>query len=110
MLLRHPFGAIRITYVATEPLAFRAPIHIFIRLPHIRASTGKTKCFKTHRLQGYITSKDHQVCPRDLVAIFLFDRPKQPARFVETHIIGPAVKRGKALLPGAGAAATVAYP
>ena len=42
-----------------------------------------------------------------LLAVFLLDRPQQPARLVEVGVVRPAVQRREALLAGAGAAAAV---
>ncbi len=48
-----------------------------------------------------------QVGPGDLPAIFLLDRPQEPARLVEIHVVRPAVEGRETLLAGPGAAAAV---
>ncbi len=49
-----------------------------------------------------------EVGPGNLAAVFLLDRPQQPARLVEVHVVRPAVERREPLLAVAGAAAAVA--
>src|SRR5690242_20492793 len=89
-----------------EPGPFGTPVEFF-RLPHIGASAAETEGFKTHRLERDIAGEDHQIGPRELPAVFLLDRPQQPACLVEIGIVGPAIERREALLSGAGAAAPI---
>src|SRR6476620_7167581 len=62
-----------------EPRPLGTPEQLF-RLPDIGAAAGKTEGFEAHRLKRDIAGKDHQVRPRNLVAVFLLDGPQQPAR------------------------------
>src|SRR6476620_5582488 len=62
-----------------EPCPLGTPEQLF-RLPDIGAAAGKTEGFEAHRLKRDIAGKDHQVRPRNLVAVFLLDGPQQPAR------------------------------
>jgi len=59
-------------------------------------------------LEGYVAREIHKVGPGDFPAVFLLDRPQQPARFVEVRVVRPGSERSEALLIGSGAAATVA--
>ncbi len=93
-----------------QPFALRTPIDILLRLPHVGATAGETERFETHRLQRAVAGEDHQIGPRDFFAILLLDRPKQPSRFVEVRVVGPAVQRGEALSPVRCAATTVGDP
>src|SRR5208282_452550 len=79
------------------------------RLPDVFAPSGETEGLETHRFQGDVAGEYHQVGPRNLRAVFLLDRPEQPARLVEVHIVGPAVKGGKALVAGPSAPAAIGY-
>ena len=68
--------AIASVSLVIEPLSFRPPIDVLFGFPDIRTPTGKSKGFEPHRLQGDISSENHQVGPRNLSAILLFDRPE----------------------------------
>ena len=57
---------------------------------------------------AHVAGEDHQVGPRDLVAVLLLDRPQQATGLVEVAVVGPAVQRREALLAAIGAAAAVA--
>jgi len=89
-----------------EPRPLGTPEQLF-RLPDIGAAAGKTEGFEAHRLQRAIAGKDYQVRPRNLVAVFLLDRPQQPARLVEVGVVPPTVQRRKTLLSSSGSAAAV---
>src|SRR6478609_4518181 len=52
-----------------EPCPLGTPEQLF-RLPDIGAAAGKTEGFEAHRLQRAVAGKDHQVRPRNLVAVF----------------------------------------
>ena len=95
-----------IAFVA-QPRLFTAPVDVFFRLPHVDASAAEAERPKPHRLQGAVAGKDHQVGPRNRVAVLLFDRPKQSARLVEVRVVGPTVERCEALRAAGCAAATV---
>ena len=91
-----------------QPRAFGTPVDVLFGLPHIRASAAETKCLESHRLESDVAGENHQVSPGNFAAVFLLDRPQQPARLVEVHVVGPAIERSEALLPGSGAAAAIA--
>ena len=92
--------------LVAEPRPLGTPVELF-GLPHIGAAAGKTECLEAHRLERDVAGENDQVGPRDFPAVFLLDRPQQPARFVEVRVVRPAVQRRKTLLAGAGAAAAV---
>ena len=92
--------------LVAEPFGFRAPIDEFC-FPIVFAAASKTKGFKTHRFHRDIAGQHHQVRPGNFRSIFLFDRPKKSARFVEIGIVGPAIERFKALLSATGTAAPI---
>src|SRR5436190_1088739 len=75
--------------------------------PAISATAGEAECLEAHRFERDVAGENHQVGPGDFPAVLLLDRPQQPARLVEVRVVRPAVERGEALLPGAGAAAAV---
>src|SRR5205085_2338511 len=93
--------------VAAEPGGLPAPVHVLIRLPRIRTPAGEAERFKAHRLEGDIAREDHQIGPRNLPSILLLDRPEEPARLIETDIVGPTVQRCEALLTASTAAAAI---
>ena len=90
-----------------QPSGFPAPIHILLGLPHVGPTAAEAEGFEAHRLERAIAGEHEQIGPGDFLAVFLFDRPEQPAGFVEVGVVGPAVERGKTLLTRTGAAATV---
>ena len=89
-----------------EHLGFGTPVHP-LGLPVVSAATGKAECLETHVFHGDITCQHHEICPGNLVAVFLLDGPKQASRLVEVAIIRPAVQRLEALLTTVCTAATV---
>ena len=91
-----------------QPLAFGAPVDVLFGLPDIRAPAAETERLEAHRLEGDVARENHQVGPGDFPAVFLLDRPQQPARLVEVRVVRPAIERREALLAGSGAAAAVA--
>src|SRR6201997_880289 len=94
--------------VAAEPRFFGPPIDILIGLPDILATAAETECFESHRFERNVPSEDHQIGPRNLAAILLFDRPEKATRFIQTNVIRPTVQWGEALLASATATATIA--
>src|SRR6185295_17848377 len=80
-----------------QPLAFRSPVDVFFRLPNVRASAAETVGLESHRLQCNVTGENHQVGPGDFPAVLLLDRPEQPARLVEAHVVRPTVEWRKSL-------------
>ena len=99
--------AISAVPLVREPLAFGAPVDVLIGLPDVLAAAAKTEGLEAHGLQGDVGGENHEVSPRDLLAVFLLDRPQQPARFVEVHVIRPAIERRETHLASPGAAAAV---
>src|SRR4029077_20774991 len=91
-----------------EPSFLLAPVDDLVGLPHIGAPAAEAECLEAHRFERDIAGKDHEVGPGDFRAVFLLDRPQEPARLIEVRIVRPGAKGCEALLAGAGAAATVA--
>src|ERR1700683_5034496 len=100
--------AIASVALVRQPRALRSPINFLFGLPYVRPAAGKTKCLEAHRLERDVACENHQVGPGNLPPILLLDRPQQPARLVEVHIIRPAIERSEALLSGPGPATAVA--
>ena len=65
----------RIAFV-TQPFCLNTPIDVFFWFKDIGATTGKTECFKTHRLKRSVARKNQQIGPRNLLAVFLFNWPQ----------------------------------
>ncbi len=76
-------------------------------MPDVLTTEAEPEGFQAHGFIGDIAGEDHQIGPADAVAVFLLDRPEQTARLVEAGIVRPGVERGKALVAGAAAAATI---
>src|SRR6201987_3720928 len=98
----------RVSDVAAEPPFFGSPIDILIGLPNILATAAETECFESHRFERNVPGEDHQIGPRNLAAILLFDRPEKAPRFIKTHVVRPTVDRSETLLGPTPAAATIA--
>ena len=96
--------------LVVQPGGLGAPVDVVVRLPDILATAAEAEGLKAHRLQGNVAGEDHQVPPRDLLAVLLLDRPQQPAGLVQADVVRPAVQRREALLAGPGAAPAVADP
>ena len=99
---------LRIADVAAEPLRLTPPVHILVRLPDVGSATGETKGFEAHAFQGHVARENHQVGPRQLVAVLLLDRPQQAAGLVQAHVVRPAVERCETLLAAASTATAIA--
>jgi len=93
--------------LVVEPFGFRTPVDVLLGFPDVGAAAGKTEGLEAHRFQRNVAGEDEQIGPGDLPAVFLLDRPQQPARLVEVGVVGPAIERRETLLTGAGAAAAV---
>src|ERR1019366_2064966 len=91
-----------------QPLAFRAPVDVLFGLPDVLAPPAKTERLEAHRLEGDVAGENDEVGPGNFPPILLLDRPQQPARLVEVHVVRPAIERREALLTGSGPAAAVA--
>src|SRR6185369_15220173 len=92
----------------TEPGVFRAPIEL-LGFPGIGAATGKPERLEAHRFQRDVAGEDVEIGPGELAAVFLLDRPEQPACLVEVRVVRPGIERRETLLPAAGAAAAVRH-
>ena len=84
----------------TQPLRLAAPIDLVFRLPDVFTTTTKTERLEAHRFERDIARKNHQVSPRQTFAVFLIDRPEQPAGLVEVTVVRSAVEGRKALIAG----------
>src|ERR1022692_2750847 len=91
-----------------QPLALRAPENVLFGLPHVLAPAAKTERLKAHRIEGDVACENYEVGPGDFPPILLLDRPQQPARLVEVHVVRPAIEGREALLTGSSATAAVA--
>ena len=100
--------AVAAVALVAKPGILAAPVDVFFRLPDILASSGKSKRLEAHRLQRAVACQDHEVSPRNLLAVFLLNRPQQAARLVQVGVVRPAVERGETLGTRARAAAPVA--
>ncbi len=96
--------------VDAQPRDLLAPVHVLVRLPHVRAAAAEAEGPEAHGLQRDVACEDNQVGPGDLPAVLLLDRPQQPARLVEVDVVGPTVEGREALLAAAAAAAAVRDP
>ena len=65
-----------------QPFALGPPIGVFFGVPDIFAPERKAIGFQPHVFISHGACQQNQVCPRDLVAVFLFQRPQQAAGFV----------------------------
>jgi hypothetical protein len=90
-----------------QPFILGTPVDVFFRLPDVLTSAAEAEGLESHRFKSDIAREDHQVGPGELFAVFLLDRPKQPARLVEVYIIGPTVEGRKALVARPSTAAAV---
>jgi len=97
-------------WLVPQPLLFRTPVHVLLGLPHVHAPAAEPEGLEPHRLEGAVSRQDHQVGPRDLVAVLLLDRPQQPACLVQVHVVGPAVDRREPLVARGAAPSAVADP
>src|SRR6266566_7864234 len=108
VILKDAGRTVRVSDVAAEPPFFGSPIDILIGFPNILPTAAETECFESHRFERDVPGEDHQVGPRNLAAILLFDRPEKAPRFIQTDVIRPTVQWSEALLASATAAATIA--
>ena len=96
--------------LVAQPFGLGAPVNVFFRFPNIRAAPGKPQRFKAHGVQRHIARQHNQISPRELVAVLLLDRPDEPARLVQAHVVWPTVQRRKTLTARACATATIRNP
>ena len=88
-------------------MLFRTPVDLRLRLPDIGAAAAEPESLEAHRFQRHVAGEDHQVGPGNFAAVLLLDRPEQPARLVQIHVVGPAVQRRESLRAPARAAASI---
>src|SRR6476661_3100261 len=105
VILNNTGRTVRVSGVATEPPFFGPPIDILIGFPNILATAAETECFESHSFERDVPGEDHQVGPRNLAAILLFDRPEKAPRFIQTDVIRPTVQWSEALLTSTTASA-----
>ena len=55
--------------LVAEPLGLGTPVDVVVGLPHVGASAGEAERREAHRLQGHVAGEDHQVRPRDALAV-----------------------------------------
>src|SRR5258708_7498376 len=94
----------------SKPGVLRPPVDVLFGLPDVLAPAGEAEGLEPHRLQGDVTGENHQVGPGNFPAVLLLDRPQQPARLVEAHVVRPAIEGRKTLRAGRCTAAAVADP
>ena len=102
--------AVAAVALVRQPLAFRPPVDVGLGLPGVDAPGAEAERLEAHGFEGDVAGEDEEVGPRDLGAVFLLDRPQQPAGLVQVGVVGPAVEWREALLAAAGTAAAVADP
>src|SRR5437868_3384102 len=91
-----------------QPLALRPPENVLFGFPDVLTPAAKTERLKAHRFEGDVACENHEVGPGNFPPVLLLDRPQQPARLVEVHVVGPAIERREALLTRSRPAAAVA--
>ena len=90
-----------------EPLTLRPPVDVGLGLPDILTSAGEAESSQAGILQRAVAREDHQVGPRDALAILLLEGPQQAARLVEVAVVWPAVQRREAQRAVRGSATTI---
>ena len=85
------FAVVARTFIAgrCQPLFFRTPINVELGVPNVFATKRVTVGFQTHGLISHVTRQDHQVGPRQLVAVFFLDGPQQATGLVKVGVVGP---------------------
>ncbi len=76
--------------VIGQPLLLGAPVGV-VWLPHVCAAATEAERLESHRFECDVACEDQQVCPGNLLAVLLLDRPQQAPGLVEVHVVGPAV-------------------
>src|SRR6202022_3213454 len=72
-----------------EPGFLLAPVDDLVGLPHIGAPAAEAECLEAHGFERDIAGEDHEVGPGDFRAVFLLDRPQDPARLLGFPIVAP---------------------
>ena len=91
-----------------DPFLLGAPVDVLLRLVIVLAAAAEAEHRAAHRLDRDVAGQDEQVRPAELAAVFLLDRPQQPARLVQVGVVRPAVERGEPLRARGRTAAPVA--
>ena len=97
-----------IEWPMSQPGGLRTPVYVLIGFPGIFPASGKAECAKAHGLQRYIAGEDQQIRPRNLLPVFLLDRPQQPAIPIDQHVVGPRIERRETLLAATGTTTAIA--
>ena len=79
-------------------------------MPDVLASSCKTEGLEAHGLIGHIARENEEVCPGNLVAVFLLDGPQQSSGLVEIGIVRPAVEWSKSLVSCIAPSSSVGNP
>jgi hypothetical protein len=97
---------LRVARVA-EPFLLNAPVDVLLGLESVLASAAEAERLQSHRLDRGVAGENHEVGPRELLAILRLDRPEQPSRLVEIAVVRPAVEGCEALRARRRTAASV---
>mmetsp|Transcript_25902 Transcript_25902/g.74897 ORF Transcript_25902/g.74897 Transcript_25902/m.74897 type:complete len:212 (+) Transcript_25902:1498-2133(+) len=90
-----------------QPFLLGTPVDLIVRRVRVGPAKCESESPKTHALQRHVAGQDHQIGPRDVLAVLLLDGPEQAPRLVEVGIVGPRVERREAQGAGAGTAAAI---
>ena len=90
-----------------EPGSLRAPVRDVIGLPGINASASEAEHLQAHGFHGNVSGEQEEICPGDLLAVLLLDRPEQSTCLVEVDVVGPAVQGCEAMHARSAAATAV---
>ena len=102
-------GVAAVGFVAGgEPFGFAAPVDVLIGFPDVFAAAAEAEGFEAGGFEGDVSGEDHEVCPGDFAAVFLFDGPEEAAGFIEVAVVWPRVEWCEALLSATAAAAAIA--
>src|SRR5258707_1003414 len=72
-----------------QPGRPRAPVDVLVGLPHGGTAAGEAERLEAHRLERDVAGQDHQIRPRERLAVLLLDRPQQPASLVQVAVVRP---------------------
>lgn len=99
--------AVGVAHIVAQPCVFATPVDRLVGLEGVGPSTSEAKGLAAHGFEGDVAGEEHQISPRDLVAVLLLDGPEQTAGLVEGDIVGPCVEGSEALLAFTTTATTV---
>src|SRR5580698_6407306 len=111
----HMRGAVRLgqfaitgeTLLRAHPLVFKSPVDVHVRLPNVGTAACEAEGLEAHRLESDVAGKDHEISPRDLLAVLLLDWPQQTPSAVEIDVVRPAVEGSETLLASAATSAAI---